>query len=242
MSTNETNSDQWESVKGYKRLHWAAVVAFIIALLSPICLVVQWFVIIPVAGIILGILGFVTIKKMPEIYHGSNFSLIGIVVSIVMLSWSITGAIKSVEYYNDTAFNNAVQWLTYLKEDELPAAHQVTIGMEARQHNVQFLNTHYANNQGLYSDMLNAFTKSPINILLNTKDRWEPHDLQLVKNEGQWDLKKNKLRVTQHYHMPLNGSEEEVIAFRIQHYRVYDSAGRASQWQIESIIDTDELP
>ena len=242
MSINENNSDQWDSVKGYKRLHWAAVFALIIALLSPICLIIQWFAFIPVAGIILGILGFVTINKMPEIYHGRNFSLIGIVVSIVMLSWSITGAIKSIEYYNDTAFKNTVKWLTYLKEDELPAAHQVMIGMEFRQHNVQFLNTHYANNRGLYSDMLNAFSESPINILLNNRDRWEPQHLKLVKNEGQRDLKKNKLRVTQHYHLPLNGSEEEVIAFRIQHFRVYDSAGRASQWQIESIIDLDESP
>jgi len=242
MSTNENNRDQWDSVKGYKRLHWAAVVALIIALLSPICLVVQWFAIIPVAGIILGILSFVTINKMPEVYHGSRFSLMGIVLSIVMLSWSITGAIKSVEYYNQTAFNNTIQWLTYLKKDDLPAAHQVMIDMESRQHDVQFLNTHYANNRGLYSDMLSAFTESPINVLLKTRDRWQPQDLKLVKNVGLRDLKKNKLRVTQHYHLPLNGSEEEVIAFRIQHYRVYDSAGRASQWQIESIIDVDELP
>ena len=50
-------------------------------------------------------------------------------------------------------------------------------------------------------------------------------------------LKKNKMRIGQLYHLPLNDSADEIIAFRILYYRVYDSAGRASQWQLEDVAD-----
>jgi len=59
--------------------------------------------------------------------------------------------------------------------------------------------------------------------------------LILVENIELLDLKKNKMRVIQHYHLPLSDPPDGVIAFRIQYFRIYDSAGRASHWQLEYI-------
>jgi hypothetical protein len=144
--------------------------------------------------------------------------------------------IKTSDYYYDVAFDNTIKWLTYLKEDELPAAHQVMIGVDHRQHDAQILNQYYGNNKDVYDDMLSQFAKPPMNLLLAKKDKWNPRELILVKNVELLDLKKNKMRVVQQYHLPLSDPPDGVIAFRIQYFRVYDAAGRASQWQLEHIV------
>ena len=109
------------------------------------------------------------------------------------------------------------------------------ISVEHRQHDAQILNQYYDNNKGIYDDMLSQFAKPPMNLLLSKKDKWNPQDLILVEDVELLDLKKNKIRVTQHYHLPLSDPPDAVISFRIQYFRVYDSAGRASQWQLEYI-------
>ena len=219
----------------YQSFHWSAIATSGIALTTPLCLVTPAFAFIPVLGIVVGVFGYLTIRNKPEIYHGIKLTVIGTMTSLLLLVWSITGIINTSDYYYDVAFDNTIKWLTYLKEDELPAAHQVMISVEKRQHEAQILNQYYDNNKGIYEDMLSQFAKPPMNLLLAKKDKWKPQDLILVENEELLDLKKNKMRVVQQYHLPLSDPPDGVIAFRIQYFRVYDSAGRASQWQLEYI-------
>ena len=231
MSTS--HSDSLENP--YQSFHWAAIVTSVIALTAPLCLVTPAFSFIPVLGIAVGVFGYFTISSKPEIYYGIKLTIIGTMTSLLLLVWSVTGIIKTSEYYYGVAFDNTIKWLTYLKEDELPAAHQVMISVEHRQHDAQILNQYYDNNKGIYDDMLSQFAKPPMNLLLAKKDKWNPQDLILVEDVELLDLKKNKIRVTQHYHLPLSDPPDAVISFRIQYFRVYDSAGRASQWQLEYI-------
>ena len=231
MSTS--HSDRLENP--YQSFHWAAIVTSVIALIAPLCLVTPAFSFIPVLGVVVGVFGYVTISSKPEIYYGIKLTIIGAMTSLLLLVWSITGIIKTSEYYYDVAFDNTIKWLTYLKEDELPAAHQVMISVERRQQDAQILNQYYDNNKDVYDDMLSLFAKPPMNLLLAKKDKWNPQDLILVEDVELLDLKKNKIRVTQHYHLPLSDPPDAVISFRIQYFRVYDSAGRASQWQLEYI-------
>ena len=228
-----TSSDR--QVNSYQSFHWAAIATSGIALIAPLCLVTPALAFIPMLGIVVGGFGYFTISSKPEIYHGIKLTIIGALTSLLLLVWSVTGIINSSDYYYDVAFGNTIKWLTYLKEGELPAAHQVMISVENRQHDAQILNQHYNNNKGVYDDMLSHFATSPMNLLLAKKDKWNPQDLILVENEELLDLKKNQMRVVQHYHLPLSEPPDGVIAFRIQYFRVYDSAGRASQWQLEHI-------
>jgi hypothetical protein len=231
--TQRTSLDN--QVNSYQSFHWAAIATSGIALIAPLCLVAPALAFIPVLGIFVGGFGYFTISSKPEIYHGIKLTIIGSMTSLLLLVWSVTGIINTSDYYYDLAFGNTIKWLTYLKEDELPAAHQVMISVENRQHDAQILNQHYDNNKGVYDEMLSQFAKPPMNLLLAKKDKWNPQDLILVENEELVDLKKNKMRIVQHYHLPLSDPSDGVIAFRIQYFRVYDSAGRASQWQLEYI-------
>ena len=231
MSTSHSDSQE----NPYQSFHWASIATSAIALTAPLCLVTPAFAFIPVLAIVVGVFGYFTISSAPEIYHGIKLTVIGTMTSLLLLVWSVTGMINKSDYYYDVAFDNTITWLTYLKEDELPAAHQVMISVEHRQHDVQILNQYYGSNKGIYDDMLSQFAKQPINLLLETKDKWTPQDLILVENIELLDLKKNKIRVVQHYNLPLSDPPDGVISFQIQYFRVYDSAGRASQWQLEYI-------
>jgi hypothetical protein len=231
MSTSHSESHE----NAYQSFHWAAIATSVIALSAPLCLVTLAFAFIPVLGIVVGFFGYVTISSKPEIYHGIKLTVIGTMTSLLLLVWCVTGFIKTSDYYYDVAFDNTITWLTYLKEDELPAAHQVMISVEYRQRDAQILNQYYDNNKGVYDDMLSQFAKPPMNLLLAKKDKWNPQDLILVENVELLDLKKNKMRVIQHYHLPLSDPPDGVIAFRIHYFRVYDSAGQASQWQVEYV-------
>ncbi len=231
MSTSHSDSQE----NAYQSFHWAAIVTSVIALTAPLCLVTPAFTFIPVLGIVVGIFGYFAISSKPEIYYGIKLTIVGMMTSLLLLVWCVTGIIKTSNYYYDVAFDNTIKWLTYLKEDELPAAHQVMISVENRQIDAQILNQYYDNNQSAYDDMLSQFAKPPMNLLLAKKDKWNPEDLILVEDVELLDLKKNKMRVIQHYHLPLSDPPDGVIAFRIQYFRVYDSAGRASQWQLEYI-------
>ena len=231
MSTSHSDSQE----NPYQSFHWSAIATSGIALTTPLCLVTPAFAFIPVLGIVVGVFGYLTIRNKPEIYHGIKLTVIGTMTSLLLLVWSVTGIIKTSEYYYGVAFNNTIKWLTYLKEDELPAAHQVMISVDHRQQDAQILNQYYDNNKDVYDDMLSQFAKPPMNLLLAKKDKWNPQDLILVEDVELFDLKKNNTRVTQHYHLPLSDPPDAVISFRIQYFRVYDSAGRASQWQLEYI-------
>jgi|TARA_B110000881_G_scaffold214703_1_gene227543 hypothetical protein len=233
MSTSHSDSQE----NPYQSFHWASIATSAIALTAPLCLVTPAFAFIPVLAIVVGVFGYFTISSAPEIYHGIKLTVIGTMTSLLLLVWSVTGMINKSDYYYDVAFDNTITWLTYLKEDELPAAHQVMISVEHRQHDVQILNQYYGSNKGIYDDMLLQFTKQPINLLLAKKDKWNPQDLILVENKELLDLKKNKMRVVQHYHLPLSDPPDGVISFQMQYLRVYDPAGRASQWQLEYISE-----
>jgi hypothetical protein len=228
-----SHSDSQENP--YQSFHWAAIVTSAITLIAPLCLVTPAFAFIPVLAIVIGVFGYFTISSMPEIYHGIKLTVIGTMTSLLLLVWSVTGMIHASDYYYDVAFDNTIEWLTYLKKGELPAAHQVMLSLEHRQRDVQILNQYYGSNQGIYDDMFSRFAEPPINLLLATKDKWTPQDLILVENIELLDLKKNKMRVVQHYHLPLSDPPDGIISFQIQYSRVYDSAGRASQWQLEYI-------
>jgi|TARA_B110000438_G_scaffold290830_1_gene327037 hypothetical protein len=231
MSTS--HSDSLENP--YQSFHWAAIVTSVIALAAPLCLVTPAFAFIPVLAIASGFFGYLTISSKPDIYCGIKLTVIGMMTSLLLLVWCVTGIIKSSEYYYGVAFDNTIKWLTYIKENELPAAHQVMVSVEHRKHEAQILNQYYDNNKGIYDDMLSQFAKPPMNLLLAKKDKWNPQDLILVEDIELLDLKKNKIRVIQSYHLPLSDPPDAVIAFRVQYFRVYDSAGQASQWQIEYI-------
>tara|TARA_B110000438_G_scaffold73120_1_gene73233 strand:- start:750 stop:1457 length:708 start_codon:yes stop_codon:yes gene_type:complete len=228
-----SHSDSIEN--SYQSFHWAAIATSVIAVVAPLCLVAPAFTFIPVLGIAFGFFGYLTISSKPDIYYGIKLTAIGTMTSLLLLVWSITGIVKSSEYYYGVAFDNTMKWLTYIKENELPAAHQVMVSVEHRQHDAQILNQYYDNNKGIYDDMLSQFAKPPMNLLLAQKDKWNPQDLILVEDIELLDLKKNQMRVIQSYHLPLSDPPDAVIAFRIQYFRVYDSAGQASQWQIEYI-------
>ena len=223
----------------YQSFHWAAIATSVVAVVAPLCLVTPAFAFIPVLGIAFGFFGYLTISSKPDIYYGIKLTVIGTMTSLLLLVWSITGIVKSSEYYYSVAFDNTIKWLTYIKENELPAAHQVMVSVEHRQHEAQILNHYYDNNKGIYDDMLARFAKPPINLLLAKKDKWNPQDLILFEDVELVDLKKNKMRVTQSYHLPLSDPPDAVIAFRVQYFRVYDSVGQASQWQIEYITGTE---
>ena len=233
MNISISNSDQQEN--SYQSFHWAAIVTVGVGLTAPLCLVTPAFAFIPVLGIVVGVFGYFAISSKPEMYFGIKLTIFGTMTSLLLLAWCFTGIVKTSDYYYDVAFDNTVKWLTYIKEDELPTAHQVMISVEHRQHDAQILNQYYDNNKGAYDDMLSQFAKPPMNLLLAKKDKWNPQDLILVENIELLDLKKNKMRVIQHYHLPLSDPPDGVIAFRIQYFRIYDSAGRASLWQLEYI-------
>ena len=228
--------DHWGEETGYRRLHWAAITCLVLAFSSPLGLFYTGFIALPVVSVILGWKAHRDIAKKPEIYAGRAFATIGLFISVVLGTWATYGKSNESDYLYYQAAEQTKHWLGYLKEGKLGHAHQVMLSIEGgRNFEVRDIEEFYQNDRGMLEEQNARFSRQPMKMMLDHIDRWNPDDLVVIKDVLIKNVKRNERQIVQEYMLPLNGSQQEAIGFRIQYWRRFFPEGRASHWQLEGI-------
>ena len=235
-SFNSADShDHWGEETGYRRLHWGAVTSLVLALFSPLAIYISGLIAIPVASLLFGFLGHSEIKRKPEIYTGARIAMTGLFVALVFGIWGSLNQINDTSYLYDQAAVQTKHWLNYLKEGKLAHAHQVMLSVQGRNHEVRDIEEFYQNDRGMLEEQNARFSRQPMKMMLEHIDHWNPDNLVVLNNVLLRSTKKNEIQLVQEYVLPLDDSDDEAIAFRIQYWRQFFPEGRTSHWQLEGI-------
>jgi hypothetical protein len=100
---------------GYRAVSLLAVIAFALSLFTPLMLISNWFIFVPLTGALCGIFGLYKILACPFDYTGRGFAFTGIIFSFVL---GISAACWGVwhYYFNIPYGYTAVQFLDLRKD------------------------------------------------------------------------------------------------------------------------------
>ena len=168
-------------VAEYPRVNRAAVMALLLGLVSAGALAnpLLWF--LPLAGIVLAIIALRLIARSDEAVLGRRAALIGLVLSLVFITWAASQHFVRQELLYRQAREHAEYWLGLVLEGRLHEAHQLTLAKDHRQSPNANLNEMYLDK----SDLLESFEafcdQSPMSkvIELGSKGR-----MRFVSREG----------------------------------------------------------
>jgi hypothetical protein len=101
--------DAEEDFEDYRSLSGLAVTALIVGVLSVTAFAWRPMLLVPIAGVVLGVLAVVKIRREPEYYTGKSLAVIGIILSLFAgttagAMHSILGALEVPEDYEEITF------------------------------------------------------------------------------------------------------------------------------------------
>ena len=148
-------------IGNYRSVSLLAVVAFLLGLLSPISLANPILWMIPVGGLLCGILAFFRLKSKSDLLTGRPIAVIGTILSVFFGSCAVGTHVSNLWLLDRTSRAFATEWLQTVLDGELEKAHQAHLVFYQRQPEGTSLQEHYAHSP-LDSPRLESFFDQPI--------------------------------------------------------------------------------
>lgn len=114
-----------EELPTYRRLSGMALGALILGLASPLAMVSPVLWLVPVIAIAVAIRALYQVRAEPDVYSGSGFAWIGLVLAVVFLAAAPARTVSREEWLDTRSGLFAQQWIDYLRSGQSHKAHQL---------------------------------------------------------------------------------------------------------------------
>ena len=223
-------SERTESVPSdYRPLSAMAIVAFLIALISPVALLfldpLTW--VLPLLGTVVAALAMRRISRPEMPLSGRRLAVLGLFLSLTMLVAAPTYYVSRIAWAKREAIDFADIWLEHLARGRSSAAHQMSVGARYRCPPGESLSMFYSQSKERVQERLKFNGRQPISTLLEWATSATPElvDSHIVKVGHGVDA------INLDYQVRRDG-DDHVLDIHLRVFRSADPKTGKNYWRI----------
>ena len=223
----------------YRAVSGLAIAALILGILSVSALVYPLFWSVPVVGVLCALLALRVVRVRSDELSGRTIAIIGLMLSLVFLSWSVTHHLVRRYSLVEHAKPFAMDWLERVQQGHLEEAHEMFLEPSQRRPPGMDLKRFYAEhdraNRDLENLFLNPCLKPIVRHGMDGRISFE-RVIAITRSDGI-----DYVTLQYAYRYKEDGKDRET-AMHLLLVRYYDASEGIAMWSLDEVYQVDAAP
>jgi len=234
----QLSSDQPESDASYRAISRPAIASLVLALMSPVALVLTPLIVIPAASIAVAVYALWAIRNSSQRPIGRGVAIAALFIGLVVFSIPVSEEVSYNWVVCRRARQHADTWLELIQKGQLRPAHQFAMHYELRAaEDVEDLDFLYDNNEDLQQQLQEYFAKKPISTVVDYGRIGTVNYLGLLEHLSTGKGDSVSLLYEMNYEI---GGKSDSVKFKILLQRSAKFGPVAGIWQVQATAEPDE--